>query len=435
MEQVPMPGEIPKEATEKAKPLEPEKAKEFLQDPKTLMDAMYLLLTSASSDPAKAKTEIELFLQDKQVNQNQEQWQGKIREIKEKHKQRFCQWKQEALARQHQEFATEGALEEETEKEGNLWCFHCINYPPSISENELIIEKPKTTSFHTSLNHVVRPVAAMGRGCSWSEKRFVVASKFSKVKELNGTPYGFLPEDTWWALGAIASLKLDPASTIVVAHKNEKDQKTLRELKESGARVFQADNPYQEAEKIIGDEGVQIILPANFKGAKRIADETGAFYGQHFGSLGGDASETYLYAEALVESEQDERVSETVDQLNQQDYPGNEAERYFLLIDLLGFGYFEPPGFHGFMANIVERPDRDQLLGELRRTTGTSFESPGAERIYDGLCRLAQEKDLQFPYFSPGEFKRRLDKIKDNLAIIPPNLIGDFLIKNFAKLG
>ena len=414
---------------------------ELLKQPQNLLDAMYVLLSIADFDPETARKDITAFLLDRQKGRNQNIWEQRIKAIKDEHEKRFNGWKKTELEKQHESFERKDLLDVETESETDLYCVHCTDYPPIIDDGKLCI--PTTfrgsdgkwfrTSIHFSLNHVVEPVSAMGHGSSWNEKKYIIIAPLTGVRELNGNPYGVLPQDTWWVSGTDGLLKLPEGTKIIV-----RDDIECMQL--PGIEFIEANKPYQEAETIMVQQGIKVIYPGSFKGAEKLATQWNSFYGYHGGSYSRKGSESYQLAEGTIESMQDTITDETIEEFNSTDYLDEDfSGKYRVLLQLLQDDYFRPPGFNGFSfsfrdSNGDRRYDADNIIQTLRDTQNPQrSENWEIAKIFEELSKLAHLEKL--PYFSPGRLKKRLDKIRDNLEIIPPNLLGAFLLLNYEKIG
>lgn len=437
------------------------KSKELLKQPALLCDASYLLLSLEDLTPKNVAERISGFLKDTQNGKVSPEDARVIQTQKLEHETKYNNWKALGLHEQHQYFERSGFLTEETENLDDLYCIHCTNFLPSIDGTQPIIKTTfrgsegewLRTTVHFSLNHTVEEVANMGRTHTWTNKDYVIITPFRGVIELNGTPYGMLPEDTWWGFGANEGVKLPPGTKIIA----RKDGNGLADLKKiDGLEIIEVDGePHSQAYNVMQEKGIKIISPRKFKGKYKIADQLGCFYGSHFGS-------TYLKAESMIERGDDnsEKVVKIVNEINKCNEPTLfpdwvESVKRYRLIELFFEKYFNQNDFPDLNFTNDFDVTFDEIIQAMHSHYYDSRDHPKSNFEYqiansrsprerftaqlgwDMFGQLTEMAKLKTNFLPTSEnlLRIRHDRIKNNLDIIPPYLIGTYMTLIYKNLS
>lgn len=443
----------------------------LLEHPKVLNESSYLLLGLTDLDPRKVSERLKNFIRDKRAGQVSSEDAQIIEQVRKEHKERHNAWKIQELQQQHKEFEEAGYLNRESENLDDLYCIHCTNYPLSLDDDKPIIKttfqgtkgEMLASTVHFSLNHTVGAVAAMGKGFTWEEKDYVIMSPLKSIIDLNGSPYGMLPEDTWWAIGVEKGVKI-PQGTKIIAKKGDLKINHLKNIE--GIEVVEVDgDPYSQAYKVMEEKGIKTISPDNFKGARKLADQLGAFYGYHLGSASGRKSESYLRAESAIETSsqfgQQKKINKLVKQYNWckniKDPNKAEQERAYILVQLACQDYFsqedfpdiilptvpetyEPVTFDRVMSAIrthYAAKSHDSSLQYISKHSTNPQRKAEAEvglRIFDEFHNKMAKNVKELTLLSKRMLSERIQRVKDYLDIIPPQLIGAFTAVNYPYL-
>ncbi len=432
-----------------------EKAK-VLERPDLSNQASYLLLSLNSLNPQKVNDKLVRLFQSGEIDPED---QVAFENAKREHEETYGRWRTDQLQKQHEKFQQAGLLNAEAENLDELYCIHSTDYPPSIEGNQVIVKTTTAgsdgeffrTTVHFALNHTVAPVAGLGKGHSWENKNYVVISPLKGVAALNGSPYGFLPEDTWWGVGVEKGVKLPPG-TKLIARRGDPKLAQIKSLE--GIEVVEVEgNPHAQAYRVMQEKGIKIIDPNQFKGGQTLADQLGSFYGYHLGSTTREGAESYLRAEAVIESAADTIQAKEVTRLVEIINKGNDSPfpdwvksiRFQALAQILFSDYFEAEDFpevafahpqtgHQVSFDEVTKTmqhhyysadPKDKL--QLNLQNNPDFHSRMIAwvglNVFDQLHNMAAN-GTKLSHTSRRMLEKRVHKVKENLDIIPPQLIG-----------
>jgi len=296
------------------------------------------------------------------------------------------------------------------------------------------------TSVHTSLNHPVSAVrTTFGGEARWDHKRFIILSPIQGVIERNGNPYGMLPEDTFWGLGLSDGLEL-PEGTIIMAGSDEND--TILDAYRQSQKVqvvkTSSYSPHSETPRVMQEYGIRFIPEEKFRNPKRFAHQIQAFYGLHDGLMG-ELAGNYVLAEGKIESMGDYEIKEDIIQFNQS---SNIDERYKILVTMAQRHIFdeelsinidtllENEGYDdaNYVAGVV-RTLKGNIVPEALKDAIAGREDD-IEAFKSKLLEIASNSQLQLPTLNRELLRRRLDSVRNNLDMIPPNLLGAFTLLN-----
>lgn len=431
----------------------------LLQDGDFLRDSAYILLDMEHPSYRNISGMLNQHLDDRISGTNNEDWAAVASTYSEAHNTIYDKWKAEQFDAQHQNFLEHGYLDGETESPDQLVCVRCDNYPPVVVDGRACLMTAflgskgefQRTSLHVSFNHTVAPIAAMGGGASWTESNIVYLFPYTEAKGLNGAMYGFKPEDGWWALGTEPFVL--PEGTIAITQAGSSTAEELKAV--PGVSILEVEGkPYFQAEKIMQQYGLPVKGPKDFRNARKFADQEGVFYGYHLGGGSGQGSESYIWAEGIIDRnnrllESAEQIAEDFNSFNNEFPEWSGFSRWILLMDLVGKvpEYFDPKDY---CPDYDEERDQFDFLEVVKTLNGHYHRAKGAsinelvngadperarmavlaDKFVTQLQQRAEDPNFALDPFSENLMKSVLNDIKQHLDIIPPQLLGTFIMGN-----
>lgn len=422
----------------------------------TMRDCAYVLLNLEHPTYQNVQNALTRYLEDSAA------YKEVVATSTAEHKARYDAWIAAQLAEQHQRLLQGGYLEGECEKPDDLICVRCDNYPPILVNGKPCLQTAflgsdgelQRTSLHVSFNHTVAPIAALAGGASWTESKYVYIFPYIEAKELNGSMYGFKPEDGWWALGTEPFIL--PEGTIVLTQKASEAAKIVNRIPALSSVEVEG-KPYDAAEQVMNEMQLPVKEPKDFQNPRKFADQEGLFYGFHLGNASGYGSQGYIRAEAVIDKytkklEITQKIVEAFNEFNGQFPEWTAYVRRAQLINLAAEvpEYFNAQDYCPSFKAGAEPFEFSEVVYALvahyygGKRLGTLADSGNARE--DRLAKLAWEFYRQLglrsedPNFTLDPFSENLmesitNDMRNKLETLPPQIIGTFIMRNQSRFS